>query len=460
MSAIPYSVRSFKALAERESRRGADISRSVPALKDAVADLRARRELYKTEVAPLALGSAARIAVRDKFRSDRQELRQIRDRALEDALQEALIQFEQTFDSGSFTFGLAPAVKLGNRQTYQISDALDVAFPAKQAAAVIRNLRVADSQSRNGIIRALKEALGKKYTHAIYRLDISSFFGSIPHDKLLKRLRSLKRLDTVTLTLISELLEEFSAITGNRVGIPQGVGMSSHLADFYLHEFDRRMKATPGVMFYARYVDDMILVLESEAALDTVKLEIDDELQELELTKNGAKTGSIVTTSNGDYPPGNTLEYLGYSFTRTSGRLSTSLTASRHQRRMRRLELTLQSWLDSSPDAANPNHGHDGMLVDRLRYLAGNTKLLNSKDNVAIGLFFSNSSLDPDAEELIDLDGVLEQFKQDHADKMSDRLRQKLNTISFVKMFTEKPFYRFSQRKVQLVIQAWEDNAS
>lgn len=457
MAAIPYSVRSFKALAERESRRGADISRTVPAVKDAVAALRVRREQYKAEVTPLALGSPARLAARDQFRSDRKELRQNRDNALEGALQDALIQFEQELESGSFTFGLTPAVKLGDRQTYQISDTLNVAFPAKQAAGVIRDLRAADSQSRNGIVRALKEALGKKYAHAIYRLDITSFFGSIPHDELLNRLHSLKRLDTVTATLVSRLLDEFAALTGARVGIPQGVGMSSHLADFYLHEFDRRMKATPGVLFYARYVDDMVLVLEDAAVLDSVKLEIDDELLKLGLTKHPAKTDEIVTVGNGDYPTGSALEYLGYRFTRANGILTTGLTGNRQKRRMRRLELTLQSWLDSSPDAANPNHGHDGMLIDRLRYLAGNTKLLNSKDNVAIGLFFSNSALDADASELTDLDAVLDEFRQNHTDKMSERLQVKMKNISFVEMFTQRPFYRFSQRKVQRVIQAWEE---
>lgn len=460
MAAIPYSVRSFKALAERESRRGADLSRTVPAVKDAVAALRVRREQYKIEIESLASDSPARITARDQFRSDRKILRQSRDSALEDALQEALSQFEQALESGSFTYGLMPAVKLGDRQTYRVSDTLDVAFPARQAAAVIRDLRSADSQSRNGIVRALKEALGKKYSHAIYRLDITSFFGSIPHDELLKRLRSLKRLDTVTVTLVSRLLEEFAVLTGTRVGIPQGVGMSSHLADFYLHEFDRRMKATPGVLFYARYVDDMVLVLEDAVVLDTVKDEIEEELQKLALTINPAKTDAIVTVDNGDYPADSAVEYLGYRFTRTNGNFTTGLTANRHQRRMRRLGLTFQSWLDSSPDAAHPNHGHDGMLIDRLRYLAGNTKLLNSKDNVAIGLFFSNSALDADARELTDLDAVLEQFRRDHANKMSECLKKKMKAISFSEMFTQKPFYRFSQRRIQRVIQAWEEGNS
>ncbi|MFP3398018.1 antiviral reverse transcriptase Drt3a [Brevibacterium sp. H602] len=456
MAITPYSVRSFKALAERESRRGENLTRSVPAVKDAVVALRLRRDQYKNEVTSLSLDSPARLLARDRFHSDRKKLRQYRDEALEDALHEALIQFEQALWDGSFTFGLTQAVKLGDRQTYRIRDTLEVAFPAKQAAAVIRGLRAAEMQSRNGIVRSLKEALGKKYSHAIYRIDITSFFGSIPHDKLLARLGSLKRLDTVSLALVSQLLDEFAKINGTRTGIPQGVGMSSHLADFYLHEFDRVMKAIPGVLFYARYVDDMVLVLTDEAALDIVKAEIEMQFRKLSLTQNLAKTVAIVTDENGDYPAGSALQYLGYRFTRTRGKLTTGLTESRHQRRMKRLELTFQSWLSSSPDAARPNHGHDGLLMDRLRYLAGNTKLLNSKDNVAIGLFFSNSALDTDATELTELDAALEKFRRDHSNKMSEHLRKKIKAISFQEMFTQKPFYRFSQRKAQRVIQIWK----
>lgn len=459
MRVVPYSVRSFKALAERESRRGADISRTVPAVRSAVTALRDRRDQYRTEIAFLAQDSPERLAARDQFRSDREELRQRRDDAVENAMQGALIQFEQALSSGDFTFDLEPGVNLDGRQTYRVSDALCVAFPEKQAAAVIRKLGHGDAQGRNGIIRALKEALGKRYAHAIYRLDIQSFFDSVPHDKLLSALRSVSRLDTVTSDLVSRLLEEFASITGQRKGLPQGVAMSSHLADFYLHGLDRRVKTAPGVLFYARYVDDLVLVLEDEEALAAVQRQIDEELRDLGLTKHPLKTKPIITTANGDYPEGQALEYLGYRFTRAEGALSTGLTATRHQRRVIKLESALQRWLDSSPSSARPNHGQDGLLIDRLRYLAGNTKLLNSKDNVAIGLFFSNSALDPGAPELIELDDVLQQFVQANTDKMSEGLRKKISAISFVEMFIQRPFYRFDQQKVQRIVQAWRDGA-
>ncbi|MFZ1382130.1 MAG: antiviral reverse transcriptase Drt3a [Scrofimicrobium sp.] len=460
MTSAPYSLRSFKAIAERESRRGKDLSRTVPAVKGAVKALQDRRDLYKAEVVGLAVGSPAYLATQKQYREERAQLRKNRDDALEAALQDALIEFEAALTSGHFSFGLKEAVTLGSRQTYQIEDDLAVSFPTKQAATVIRQLRPAGGQSRNGIVRALKEALGKKYSHAIYRLDIAKFFASIPQEKLLDRLHSEKTLDTVTAFLVAQLLEEFAVIVGERKGVPQGVSMSSHLADFYLHEFDSRMKAAHGVLFYARYVDDIVLVLENDAALESVEHDIDAELEELGLTKNLDKVQSIVTEPNGNYTAEAALEYLGYRFTRSNGSLTTGLTSKRHARRKARLAATFQIWLDSSPDPSAPNHGHDGMLIDRLRYLAGNTKLLNSKDNVAIGLFFSNSALDEGAQELIDLDEMVEQFRHNHVDKMSTPLQQKLERISFVDMFAQRPFYRFSQRKVQRIVQAWEEPVS
>lgn len=455
----PYTLSRFTMLAERESKRGKDLTRLVPEVASTVAALKSRRERYLRDVRALEVDDPSRLDLLEVYRTDRYELRQARDSALQEALQDALDHFETALTNGEFKWRLSHGkIVHGDRQTYAVSENLAVQFPMKQAAAVIRNATQVSAAGRNSIVRALQHSLDRRHKHAIYRLDIKSFYDSIPHARLLSRLRLISEFDTVTETLVRQLLKEYSYIKGSEVGVPQGVALSAQLAEFYLAAFDQVIRVQPGVLFYARYVDDIIIVLEGENSLRNLQQEITKQLESLGLEPRDDKTCEIITCSKGMYPNGESVEYLGYKFSKRSGRLKTNLTDKRSDRRLARMRQCFALWLSSSPDASEPNTGHDGLLVDRVRYLAGNTRLLNSKDNVAIGLYFSNSALDPDAEELEDLDHELAAFIDKNRQKMDSVLLTKLESISFRKMFKTRPFYRFNQRRVRLISQAWQED--
>ncbi|MGF3057579.1 antiviral reverse transcriptase Drt3a [Microbacterium sp. YY-01] len=458
MKAIPYTLRSFIELAENENRRGKDISRLDPDVRRATRTLRERRERFLAEIKRLERDDPARDEVRTAYREDRLELRRERDQAVEAAMHDALSRFEEQLSNDKFTFGLREGPKVGPKATptYRTDASLDIAYPAKQAADAVKRAARIDSSSRNSIIRALQETLDKKYLHAIYKVDVREFFESVPHRTLLQRLAAYPELDSVTSQLIRRLLHEYESIKGTDTGIPRGVGLSSHLAELYLSEFDSKLKTHPGVLFYARYVDDIVMVLESGTHLAEVKDLVASELGSLHLTLNRDKTFELITDDAGDYPPDKEIEYLGYRFFRADGRLTTGLTVKRKARRSVRLEQALNAWLSTSPSAVDPNDGHNGLLVDRVRYLAGNTKLLNSKSNVAIGLYFSNSALTPDAAELAELDGILQAFLENHASKMPDKMSERMAQVSFVEMFASQTFLRFRQKRIEQIMNVWK----
>lgn len=418
--------------------------------------MRLERERFLKAVAKHGGEDLVRVKIRDDYRASRLELRKARDQATELALRGALVSFENKLTLNQFRFGLTLGPVVAGKVTYQIDSALDVFYPAKQAAEAIRSAALTDSSSRNSIVRALQSALHKAYDHAVMKLDIEAFFESIPHSVLLDRLSLCSNLDSVSMDLTRQLLGEFEAATGAQSGLPRGVGMSSHLAEFYMSDFDSNVKTHPGVLFFARYVDDVVIVAENQQALSRVKTAVLAELNDLHLKPSTKKTHDLIADAKGDYPAGTALEYLGYRFTRANGQLTTGLTDRRKSRRIQRLDLALQSWLGTAPNAIWPNHGHNGMLLDRIRYLAGNTKLLNSKSNIAIGLYFSNSALDEHADELAELDAILEAFTAQHASKMPDKMRARIEAISFVEMFASRPFLRFSHRKIEKIVSLWE----
>ncbi|WP_345472982.1 RNA-directed DNA polymerase [Glutamicibacter ectropisis] len=462
MSKYPYSLRNFTALAERESRRGKDISHVVPSTKRTVAALRELREAYKLEIKDLTLDSPERLAARERYQEKRLDLRKSLDSVLEESLQNALNHFQSALSNRSFEWGLENGVLLGERQTYRISSSLDVVFPGREAATILREASGTHMVGRNSIVRALKHSLMKRYAHAVYRLDIRSFFDSIPHKKLLNRIAEVRSLDRITGELVERLLHEYQLLKGEPIGIPQGVGVSSPLAELYLSDFDRAIRSFPGVLFYARYVDDIIVVLEGEEACNQVASKIDLLLSELDLevNKSDDKFAKIVADSNGDYLEDESVEYLGYKFIRSNGRLVIGLTDRRSKRRKNRLNTAFEHWLSKNPTRKTANSGDEGILVDRVRFLAGNTSLKNSKDNVAVGIYFSNSSLDSDAQELKDLDELLSNLIKTNRSRMSPLLLKRLRAVSFVRSFRERTFIRFRQKRLEQVVQCWKAEQS
>lgn len=459
MSVFPYSLRNFRGLAERESRRGKDISRVVPATKDAVIALRELRETYKFNVSVMPLDSMERFAARELYREERQKLRESRDNILEESLHIALSQFQSSLNNRTFRWGLRLGPLIGDRQTFRVSTCLDITFPGKEAASILREKSGALMVGRNSIVRALRHSLMKRYTHGVYRIDIKSFFTTIPHKKLIDRIMEIRDLDQITVQLVKQLLSEYETLTGDPIGIPQGVGISSPLADLYLNDFDRAMRAFPGVLFYARYVDDIILVLEHEEARDRVAIRIDQLLSKLglEVSKANEKFASIVSDAKGNYQHHEFIEYLGYKFTRSDDKLVTGLTDKRSSRRKHRLEAAFDHWLSKNPTRKTANTGDEGLLLDRVRFLAGNTSLRNSKDNVAVGIYFSNSSLDQDSQDLQDLDVLLQGLVKTNRTRMSPLLQARLRGTNFRASFLDRRFIRFNQKRLEQIVKCWRE---
>lgn len=455
MISPPYTLESFIRLVELQNQRGNDLSREDREVRRATRALQKRRLAFRLAMSKYTKGDPTRDLLRAKYEEDRRALRLDRDSAVELAMHNALATFEHNLRQTTFTFDLKTGPVVLKKQTYSIASRLDVQVPARQASDVLKKSTSVTGSSRNSIIRALKEALGKQYTHAVYKIDIQSFFESIPHEILLRKVTDRPDLDRLTIDLVRRLLTEYEAFSGSAIGLPRGVGLSSQLAELYMRDFDSRFKAHPGVLFYARYVDDMVLILESERVLQAVKQSVVTELSSLSLATNSVKTHDFMAGEDGSYLPADHLEYLGYRFHRNSKALETSLTTARKNRRRTRLERALNQWLLTSPNSAMPNHGHDGLLVDRVKFLASNTRLVNSKSEVAIGLYHSNSALDPGSIEFLELDAILEGFLKDNSSKMTDQVFAKLSSISFAQMFITKPFLRFRQGRLDQITKVW-----
>ena len=93
----------------------------------------------------------------------------------------------------------------------------------------------------------------------VLKCDISKFFASVNHKKLLKIL-SRKIKDPDFLELLSKIIDSFSSDKtidlNDKKGIPIGNLTSQFFSNIYLNEFDQFVKHELKVKYYLRYADD------------------------------------------------------------------------------------------------------------------------------------------------------------------------------------------------------------
>jgi group II intron reverse transcriptase/maturase len=170
-------------------------------------------------------------------------------------------------------------------------------------------------RSSKDAVEEIKQALLAGRTD-VFDADLSSYFDTIPHDKLLITLE-LRISDKRVLRLIRLWLKapvsENGRMTGgkkSRMGTPQGGVISPLLANVYLHLVDRIVMRKDGYfrqqgIQIVRYADDFVLMarkIPPEALLRLEKM-----LARMGLTLNREKSRQLDASDKG-------FDFLGFNF--------------------------------------------------------------------------------------------------------------------------------------------------
>lgn len=137
------------------------------------------------------------------------------------------------------------------------------------------------------------------YTQVI-DADITKYFDTIPHDKLLaslaKRIVDKNILRLINMWLKAPIVEEEQGkktYRGNNTGTPQGGVLSPLLANIYLNALDLAMKQNTEARL-VRYADDFVVLCKHNAR--TAYGAVTDVLKSLGLTLNADKTRILDAT--------------------------------------------------------------------------------------------------------------------------------------------------------------------
>ncbi len=167
----------------------------------------------------------------------------------------------------------------------------------------------------------IREALNRGKC-SVYDADLQGYFDSIPHDKLMACVK-MRVVDGAVLRLIRGWLKapvvepskegKPPRVKRNKQGTPQGGCISPLMANLYLHWFDKLFHRQDGPAHWAkaklvRYADDFVVM--ARYISPQLKGYIESKIEGwLGLKINSEKTRVVNVLE-----PGQTLDFLGYSF--------------------------------------------------------------------------------------------------------------------------------------------------
>jgi len=150
----------------------------------------------------------------------------------------------------------------------------------------------------------------------IIDLDLTAYFDNVQHSLLLEKVARRVRDDAVM-----HLLKMILKATGKK-GVPQGGVISPLLSNLYLNEVDRMLEKAVDTtrrgkstnVQYARFADDMVILIDAERRSDWLVKAIDRRLREefakLRVTINEDKSRMV------DLKKEESFSFLGFEYRR------------------------------------------------------------------------------------------------------------------------------------------------
>jgi RNA-directed DNA polymerase len=160
-------------------------------------------------------------------------------------------------------------------------------------------------------LRRVDSLLHEGYTW-VADVDFRSYFDTIPHDKLMERVRERmsdgRLLDLIERYLKAGVMDGLKGWEPTERGTPQGAVISPLLANLYLNPLDHMMADAGQAM--TRYADDLVVQCRSEAQANEALGRIIQWAQANGLTVHLDKTRIVDATQRGGF------DFLGYHFER------------------------------------------------------------------------------------------------------------------------------------------------
>ena len=471
-----FSAENFRNIFQIENRKGNLKKDRFP---DEYIDLIIQVKLIRKEIKDKSqdykdekIDKAAYILFKDEKNEETIELNLKK----EEILFKYLKGISENIESPRFKFEIKVDKEHYDKPVYQLPKTEEVFYAMKQLQYNVRKTFKVKQANRYQILKQIKVLLDDDFPKYIIRTDIKEFYESIPQAKILAKIDDNTLLNYQSKDFIKKILDEFenkkeSGEKGN--GLPRGIGISAYLAELYMREIDNKIKSFQEVTYYARYVDDIFIVLTPNTKNDgrganfLKKIETTINEYGLELKKE-EKTKEINLQNKSNTIKEN-FTYLGYKFSISSvsvgekgNEYRTTINLSdnkieKYKERMKRVFEVYNRESKYNERRARKN------FFNSLRFFTGNFTLLNSKKGIKSGIYFSNNLLEiENLKDLAQLQGYLKQLihtKLKPYEKLVfdvEKFKKQIeNRFSFCDGFRNKTFHKFTTIELNKITKQW-----
>lgn len=439
-----FSASNLRDVYELENRRGKGIDkRFFPTLHAINRELTAQRDkLRKIRRDNPSLPADQLIVLTDPVF---QEISSIRDRR-EKALLIEMDLLAAKLASGGFRLTLNKKLGPGGKYVFPTDENSESYFASRQLQHNIARVYKVKPANRRLIVEQLRDVLAGGFTLNLVKADISSFFETVPTKPLLAKISSDQLLSRASKQHIRTAIESYNILSASQVGLPRGLGISSYLSELFLREFDDRVKKMSNIVYYARYVDDIVAVFAPEPGQTDTRFldDITDEIRNVGLAHNPQKTRAYIV----DQTRSARFDFLGYTFDVQGKNCAISISSLKIAKIRQRIDLCLTAF---SIEKVKNYRSAYRLCVARMRFLTGNTRLTNNKGSVYTGIFYNNSA----ASELSTLRGLDQYYNHKIGQLANPSLTASLGRFSFEQGFADRTFTRINTKRLASITGAW-----
>ena len=295
-------------------------------------------------------------------------------------------------------------------------------------------------------------------------MDIEKFYPSVDQDSLSNQLD--KRLMTApsTRSVVSSLIEQCKVNSVN--GLPPGLALSAELSEFYMQDFDQRMREQLNAHYFARYVDDIVLILPELDNPNSLEVQIEEALPAgLKLNFSKSKTYVFGNMKKKPTSVEHSFDYLGFKFNvyetdkdrPFSRRVDLDIASSKVKKNKTRILKSLLQYLAD---------GNFDDLIDRVRVLTCGYQFFDERQQKkrSAGLQHTYSLIESNAAALAELDRFFSGMVLRRSGAIGGRLalaitnrqRKELLKHSFVTGFANRVHFRFSADRLAGLMECWK----
>lgn len=387
----------------------------------------------------------------------------------------SLIAASQVDNSNVFN-NIFDTINIRSKNTY-IINSIEKYLILKLLSNNIKSCYNISVKSREQIVTNLISFLRESSPYHIHRFDIESFYESIDRESLLKKIKDDGILSKKSISLLRLFFQE---LTKKSIpGLPRGLMISAILSEFALKYIDLDIRSTDGIFVYERFVDDIILITDTNIQKKDGRAILEDKLpSNLKLHAiNSNKTyfGKVSKpTDKEEVGKENIFSYLGYCYTVTEkNHVSENFLKIKRRdvgidissEKIRKLKNRLiKSFMSYVTSGSKSKKDYD-MLLKRLKFLTGNYYLydISTISNVKSGIYY-NYKLINQKKQINGLDEFLKSLLFCKRSRLSLRIqnaipiqkRRELAFFSFNKGHSQRVFYKFNYVDFSEIKKVWQ----